>query len=148
MRSVRPRRQIRAPPAGSLNFTRGEDRSACLRRVTSRPQVPSCARRTERIHRFEELDDVVSVLDKLAQREPALVASLPRQPGSREIRYAHLLSGAPDTAQFLAATAESAGSVTRSSDHERLCNLKAEVATLRQEVADLKAQLAALISSS
>jgi uncharacterized protein YceH (UPF0502 family) len=96
------------------------------------------------MHRFEELDDVLSVLDKLAQREPPLVAALPRQPGSREIRYAHLLSGEPDTAQPVAATADSASPASYSPDHERLLQLEAEVATLRQEVADLKAQLAAL----
>jgi hypothetical protein len=113
------------------------------------PQTPGELRgRTERIHRFEELDDVLSVLDKLAQREPALVAALPRPPGSREIRYAHLLSGEPDTTQLIAATADSAGSAARSSDHERLTQLETEVATLRQEIAALKAQLAALVPSS
>ena len=131
-----------------FNFTRGETAVLCVLLLRG-PQTPGELRgRTERIHRFEELDDVLSVLDKLAQREPALVAALPRPPGSREIRYAHLLSGEPDTTQLIAATADSAGSAARSSDHERLTQLETEVATLRQEIAALKAQLAALVPSS
>jgi uncharacterized protein YceH (UPF0502 family) len=132
-----------------FNFTRGETAVLCVLLLRG-PQTPGELRgRTERIHRFEELDDVLSVLDKLAQREPPLVAALPRQPGSREIRYAHLLSGEPDiTAQPIAAASHSAGPSAQGQDHERLLQLETEVATLRHEVADLKAQLAALVSSS
>jgi uncharacterized protein YceH (UPF0502 family) len=89
------------------------------------------------MHRFEELDDVLSVLQKLAQREPALVAALPRQPGSREIRYTHLLSGEPDLTE-LAAGRETSASTLRPSDRERLDQLEAEVAGLRQGVTQLK----------
>jgi len=117
-----------------FNFTRGETAVLCVLLLRG-PQTPGELRgRTERIHRFEELDDVLSVLDKLAQREPALVAAL--------------LSGEHDTTQLIAATADSAGSAARSSDHERLTQLETEVATLRQEIAALKAQLAALVPSS
>ncbi len=85
-----------------FNFTRGETAVLCVLLLRG-PQTPGELRgRTERMHRFEELDDVVSVLEKLAQREPALVAALPRQPGSREIRYAHLMSGEPDISQLAA----------------------------------------------
>jgi uncharacterized protein len=128
-----------------FNFTRGETAVLCVLLLRG-PQTPGELRgRTERMHRFEELDDVLSVLDKLAQREPPLVAALPRQPGSREIRYAHLLSGEPDiTALPIAAVSHSAGPSAHGQDHERLLQLETEVATLRQEVADLKAQLAAL----
>ncbi len=58
------------------------------------PQTPGELRgRTERMHRFEELSDVQSTLQRLMQREPPLVTVLPRQPGTKEARYAHLLSG-------------------------------------------------------
>jgi hypothetical protein len=141
-----------------FNFTRGETAVLCVLLLRG-PQTPGELRgRTERMHHFEELDDVLSVFDKLAQREPPLVAALPRQPGSREIRYAHLLSGEPVlTTQPIAtspgpiaaiplpiAAAGDSNSSALSSDHERLLQLEAEVAALRQEVADLKAQLAAL----
>jgi uncharacterized protein YceH (UPF0502 family) len=129
-----------------FNFTRGETAVLCVLLLRG-PQTPGELRgRTERMHRFEELDDVVSVLDKLAQREPALVAALPRQPGSREIRYAHLFSGEPDIAQPVAGV-DSGDPAPRSSSNERLLQLEAEVAALRQEVADLKAQMAAMTGS-
>ena len=54
------------------------------------PQTPGELRgRTERMHRFEELSDVQSTLQRLMQREPPLVMVLPRQPGTKEARYAH-----------------------------------------------------------
>jgi uncharacterized protein YceH (UPF0502 family) len=124
-----------------FNFTRGETAVVCVLLLRG-PQTPGELRgRTERIHRFEELDDVLSVLDKLAQREPPLTAALPRQPGSREIRYTHLLSGQPDLS---AISAPEAASSSHSSDNDRLAQLEAEVATLREEVANLKEQLIAL----
>jgi len=95
------------------------------------------------MHRFEELDDVLSVLQRLAQRDPALVAALPRQPGSREIRYTHLLSGEPDLTE-LAAGHETSASTLRPSDRERLDQLEAEVIALREQVAELKAKIDAL----
>ena len=45
------------------------------------------------MHHFEELSDVQAALQKLMQREPALVKVLPRQPGTKESRYVHLMSG-------------------------------------------------------
>ncbi len=138
-----------------FNFTRGETAVLCVLLLRG-PQTPGELRgRTERMHRFEELDDVLSVLDKLAQRDPPLVTALPRQPGSREIRYAQLLSGEPvltthpiaAAPQPIAVTEDSVPSAAPSSDHERLLQLEAEVATLRQEVADLKAKLSDLAAS-
>ena len=45
------------------------------------------------MHRFEALDEVNSALQRLIQREPPIVRILPRQPGTKEARYMHLLSG-------------------------------------------------------
>lgn len=52
----------------------------------------------QRLHAFEDLDDVQHMLRRLAEHEPPLVLCLPRQPGPKEERYAHLLCGAPDLA--------------------------------------------------
>ena len=49
--------------------------------------------RSERMHRFDSPDDVRHALDRLAERETPLVRRLPRGPGQREDRYAHLLCG-------------------------------------------------------
>ena len=78
-----------------FNFTRGEIAVVCVLLLRG-PQTPGELRgRGERMHRFEELSDVQSTLQRLMQREPPLVKVLPRQPGTKEARYAHLFSGEP-----------------------------------------------------
>jgi uncharacterized protein YceH (UPF0502 family) len=93
------------------------------------------------MHSFDDLGAVQSSLQHLMKREPPLVKVLPRQPGTKEARYAHLLAGdvegfeaKPDVA-IPAATAISA-------DAGRVTHLEEEVAALRKEVADIKQQLA------
>lgn len=51
--------------------------------------------RSERLHRFENIDDVKYALERLAEREAPMVRRLPRAAGQREDRYAHLLCGEP-----------------------------------------------------
>ncbi|MDH4018337.1 MAG: YceH family protein [Xanthomonadales bacterium] len=51
---------------------------------------------SHRLFDFDDLDDVQFALGHLIEREPSMVASLPRQPGQKEGRFAHLLSGEPD----------------------------------------------------
>jgi uncharacterized protein len=127
-----------------FNCTRGETAALCVLLLRG-PQTPGELRgRTERMHRFEEIGDVLSVLEKLAQRDPALVMALPRQAGSREIRYAHLLSGEPDLAALSSTAIESAPPARNSADADRLLQLESDVAALREEVAALKGQIAAL----
>src|SRR6201981_3418784 len=80
-----------------FNFDRREIAIVCVLLLRG-PQTPGELRsRTDRMYHFEGLDDIVSTLDRLAQRAPALAAILPRQPGTKESRYTHLFSGeAPD----------------------------------------------------
>jgi uncharacterized protein YceH (UPF0502 family) len=126
-----------------LNLTRGEIAVLCVLLLRG-PQTPGEMRgRTERMHRFEEIGDVLSVLDKMAQYDPPLLTALPRQSGSREIRYAHLLSGQPDLSQLSPPASESA-TTRQSPDDSRLTQLEAEVASLREQIAELKAEIAAL----
>lgn len=51
--------------------------------------------RTSRMHEFDALEDVEAVLEELMRRDPPLVTQLPRRPGQKEARYAHLLAGEP-----------------------------------------------------
>lgn len=131
-----------------FNFTRGENAIVCVLLLRG-PQTPGELRgRTERMYRFEELEDVLSVLDRLMQREPPLVKALPRQPGTKEIRYTHLLSGevefsAPPTSGTAPLTA-SADSSERAESRERFERLETELAQLRQEMAELKGKIARL----
>ena len=122
-----------------FNFTRPEIAVLCVLLLRG-PQTPGELRgRTERMHHFEALDDVQSALQKLMQRDPALVKVLPRQPGTKEARYVHLLGG-----DVVADSAQPAG-ISRernSDDGERIARLEEEVAALHSEVGDIKDQLA------
>jgi uncharacterized protein YceH (UPF0502 family) len=83
----------------AFNFSRAEAALICVLLLRG-PQTPGELRgRSERLHRFAELDDVIAGLQKLMEREPPLVAILPRQPGTKESRYVHLLCGPVDSAQ-------------------------------------------------
>jgi uncharacterized protein YceH (UPF0502 family) len=88
---------------------------------------------SERLHRFADISSVEGFLDELATREPARVLKLPRAPGARESRWAHLLCGevAFDTAA--AAPADSGVSAGE------IAALKAEQARLAADLAQLRA---------
>jgi uncharacterized protein YceH (UPF0502 family) len=127
----------------AFNLTRGE--TALLSVLLLRgPQTPGELRnRTERLHRFEEISHVLSGLEKLAQREPPLVAVLPRQPGTKEARYAHLLSGPlegaiapePSSALHIAASSTAPGQVGDDpAREERIARLEATVIELQQKI--------------
>jgi hypothetical protein len=103
------------------------------------PQTPGELRgRTERMHRFETLDDVQSTLQKLIERQPPLAVMLARQPGMKESRYAQLLAGPVDAAQVATAAPPR---VTPSADDDRIAKLEEEVAALKKELAELKQRL-------
>jgi uncharacterized protein YceH (UPF0502 family) len=118
-----------------FNFSRGENAVLCVLLLRG-PQTPGELRgRSERMHQFEDLDAVHASLQKLMQREPPLVTVLPRQPGTKESRFAHLLSGEIDVAEVAARSAVPAGD---SGDKERIGRLEAQVADLEHEVSNLK----------
>jgi len=124
-----------------FNFTRAEVAVLCVLLLRG-PQTPGELRgRTERMHHFETLDDVQSALQKLMQRQPPLAKVLPRQPGTKEFRYAHLLSGEVSTPEPATSSASSAGAQS-TLDPERITSLEEEVINLKREVSDLKDQLA------
>ena len=96
-----------------FNFTRGEIAVMCVLLLRG-PQTPGELRgRSERMHAFDELSDVQTVLLKLMARDPALVKVLPRQHGMKEVRYVHLLSGDVDGGELFPPSA-----VTTSSSSE------------------------------
>jgi uncharacterized protein len=136
--------------ADVFNFHRHETALICVLLLRG-PQTPGELRtRTERLYPFDDLNAVHSALSLLMNRQPPLVKLLPRQPGTKEARYAHLLSG--DVADQPAATQTHAPAESLASEgearvvatySERLIDLEREVADLRNEVSDLKQQLAA-----
>ncbi len=123
-----------------FNFDRREIAIICVLLLRG-PQTPGELRgRTERMFRFETLDDVQSTLHKLSQRDPSLIKMLPRQPGTKEARYMHLFLGDVEGADVPLSTGTL--SSTHHADPDRLAQLEAEVAELKKEVADLKQQFA------
>lgn len=85
---------------------------------------------TERLHRFADVSSVEGFLEELAEREPPFAVKLPKAPGAREARWAHLLSGP-------VASVDQAVAAALPRDEE-LALQKAELAALKAEVAALR----------
>ncbi|MGC1462184.1 MAG: YceH family protein, partial [Terracidiphilus sp.] len=127
----------------AFNFSRAETALLCVLLLRG-PQTPGELRgRTERLHSFEEITDVLSGLQKLMDREPPLAAVLPRQPGTKEARYAHLLSGPVENIQIASPepTTGHDSSVVSGSVQERFEGLEAAVDELRRQVAALNQKI-------
>jgi uncharacterized protein len=129
----------------AFNFSRAEAALICVLLLRG-PQTPGELRsRTERMHSFEEIADVMAALRKLMERDPPLAAVLPRQPGTKESRYAHLLSGeveavsagAPDAAEREAGPDAGPDAAPDAGRDERMARLEAAVSELRAEFAEL-----------
>jgi uncharacterized protein len=124
----------------TFNFSRGETAVLCVLLLRG-PQTPGELRgRTERMHRFEDLEAVQSSLQKLMQREPPLAVVLPRQAGTKESRYAHLMSGEVEAGEL--AVPRIVSPASSSPDQARVSRLEEAVAALQNEVSALKQQLA------
>jgi hypothetical protein len=95
---------------------------------------------TERLHRFADISSVEGFLDELATREPPLATKLARAPGSRETRWAHLLSGAVAQAAP-AASALAPGAPLPGEESSALDALREEQGRLRAEMELLRVQL-------
>lgn len=99
--------------------------------------------RTARLESFADLAELEEVLESLITREPQpLVARLPRRPGQKEVRYAHLMSGEPPQSDA-PATADEPPLPTRraAADDDRVAALERTVEALQAEVASLRADL-------
>lgn len=130
----------------AFNFSRAETALICVLLLRG-PQTPGELRsRTERMHRFDEISEVLAGLQKLMDRQPALVAILPRQPGTKESRYMHLLSGLGDSLRAGAVDAfvpREAGNYAapNAAQEARIAQLETSVTELRQEMATLRQKI-------
>jgi uncharacterized protein len=125
-----------------FNFDRRETAILCVLLLRGAQTPGELRGRAERMYRFEALEDVHGALDRLSQRQPPLVALLPRQLGTKESRYMHLLSGGLVPAEP-ARPRENSSRVENPSREDRLTILESEVAELREEIAGMQEQLAA-----
>src|SRR5438477_4220298 len=132
----------------AFNFYRHEIAILCLLLLRG-PQTPGELRtRAERMHPFDDLSAVQSSLQHLMKREPPLVKVLPRQPGTKESRYAHLSSGDVDlhdnVESFEAKPEAKETATTISADGERNAHLEEEIASMRKEVSDFHKEISDL----
>lgn len=97
--------------------------------------------RTGRLHEFGSLGEVQETLDRLAARTEPLVVKLERQPGQKDARYAHLLSGPVDAAAVSAAPRRVES--TAPASNGRLEELEVEIAALKSELAEFREEFAA-----
>jgi uncharacterized protein YceH (UPF0502 family) len=119
------------------------------------PQTPGELRsRTERTEKFEDLPDIERELGRLSERDDPLVLRLDRQPGQKEVRFAHLLAGsvqehtAPPAPQVVGSQREPLDSRQRSRSGEEpladvVAQLREEVQRLRHDLDELRSQLGA-----
>ncbi|HLY20214.1 MAG TPA: YceH family protein [Bryobacteraceae bacterium] len=115
-----------------INLGRREAAVLCVLMLRGPQTAGELRGRTERLYPFDDLEAVDACLTRLMEWQPdPLVARLPRQPGYKETRYAHLLSGEPPVLPVSAET-----------HHEPAATLQARVDRLEKEVEDLKQQFA------
>lgn len=121
-----------------FNFDRREIAILCVLLLRGAQTPGELRGRAERMYRFEALEDVHGTLDRLSQREPPLVAVLPRQPGTKESRYVHLFSGDAPPAEL----AQMREAASPSSGADRIARLEGDMAELRREIAEMRQELA------
>ncbi|WP_372807363.1 YceH family protein [Pontiella sp.] len=110
------------------------------------PQTPGDLRaHSSRLHALTDSNEVELILDELKNHEDGcFVVQLPRQPGKRERRWAHLFGGEPEIVEEQPEIVAGAVDVQAGPSRiERIQTLEYEVGDLRQEVADLKKQFEA-----
>lgn len=131
----------------AFNFYRPEIAVVCELLLRG-PQTPGELRtRASRMHAFEDLESVHSALQRLSKREPPLVTVLPRQPGTKEARYAHLMGDSSPLAEMpeQGNSPESHDATKTASPTRESAEMQAltrEVAQLREEISELRAQFA------
>lgn len=96
--------------------------------------------RTTRLYEFKELEEVELTLQALMTAEPPLAIKLPRQPGTKESRYAHLLAGEVRVEEREAAPRLEPATLEVRQENERIAKLEEELTHVRNELADLKRQ--------
>lgn len=125
-----------------LELTRPEVSLLCLLLLRGPQTTGELRGRSGRMHEFADLADVQTTLGRLAHREnpdqPTLVTLLPRAPGTKESRYAHLLSGEPASIAPAPIGETAAVVAPLSSDTARFAQLEADNADLKRQLADLR----------
>ena len=129
--------------AEKFNFTRGEQAILTVLMLRGPQTAAELRERTSRMAPLDDLETVSHTLEKLAAREPdPLARLLPRAPGTKEPRWAHLLCGEPDF--HVHPEPEHAGPPS-SGLQERVSQLEREISQLRAEFESLRSKIDPLL---
>jgi uncharacterized protein len=120
----------------STNLVRREAAILCVLTLRGPQTVGEIRGRTERLYRFETLEEVQKTLQTL--EEWGYVQLLPRQPGRKESRYTHLLSGAPAAREEEKSAGFESNAPNPPPENETVAKLQEEVKALREELETLK----------
>jgi uncharacterized protein len=124
-----------------FNFDRREAALFCELLLRGPQTTGELRMRAERMHPFDDLSEAQSALQRLMNREPPLVKVLARQPGTKESRYIHLLSG--DVKRVSSTDGREVPAALEGEKMDGFSRMSSEMAELRRDVADLKKQFAA-----
>lgn len=124
----------------ALQLAEQEVAVLCVLMLRGPQTVGEIRGRTGRLYEFKELEEVELTLQALMAAQPPLVTRLPRQPGTKESRYAHLLAGEVQVEGREVAPRLEPATIEVRQENERLVNLEGHVAELQADLETLKQQ--------
>ncbi|MEZ9914529.1 YceH family protein [Vibrio breoganii] len=127
---------------GDLQFSAQEKGIVCVMLLRGAQTPGEIRTRTNRLAQFADVKEVEATLDKLANLDTPIVVKLPREPGKRESRYQHLFCGEVDIEALATATPVSS---VKTPTAEKLEALEQEVASLKSEMAELRALIESVL---
>ena len=119
-----------------FSLTKQQQAVLCVLMLRGPQTLSELMTRTERLANFSDMDDVKHTLERLSQRDPALIEPIARASGQREDRYAHLLCGPVDHSQLPAP--KSASAATSNALEERIAQLEERLAVVEQALQAVK----------
>jgi uncharacterized protein len=122
-----------------LQLTPPELAAMCVLMLSGPHTVGEIRTRGYRLYEFSSLEQVDETMRSLRTKDEPMVVSLPRQPGQKEARFAHLLSGAPAVEEMTEAQAVEK-THRRANDSERITKLEEQVQTLTEQIDNLTRQ--------
>jgi uncharacterized protein YceH (UPF0502 family) len=125
--------------ANDLKLVAREKAIICILMLRGSQTLGEIRSRTERLYSFKDLDEVQETLSAL--EDTKLVKKLPRQPGRKESRYTHLLSGEPDETFVNGANRRESDTVIVRKENDRSGDLQEQIDVLRQDLQNLKLEL-------
>ncbi len=117
-----------------LELERSEISIVCVLLLRGAQTLGELRGRTDRLYDFSSLGEVQETLDNLTRREEPLVIKLERQPGQKEVRYAHLLSG--EVVNY--SPPEKSFTRSNPADNERIEKLEQTIAEMQNEINELR----------